>query len=840
MRNPQLKRAFTTEEWTPQMVSELRRCREDPIYFMRNYVVIQHPTKGAIKFDMFDYQERFVRTMHENRSVITLQPRQCGKTLTAAMYLLWYALFHDNVTMLIASKNQTHAIEIAARVKFAYEELPSWLKCGLIFYNLHKVEFDNGSKVVCEATTEKTGRGGSFTKIYLDELAFISPRIQMKLWASLKPALSTGGSAIVSSTPNGDTDLFANLWRGANSSTNTFVPFEVHWREHPERGDAYWNEMVADLGELVTRQEVGCVLGNTTVTTRNKLTGVVQSVTIEDVAKELLTSVQDSLPNNLNSSERQDSKGFGWTLVRDSSYQQKPRGRSSREPRVYPRTDALRSALGTWQSVRSNDGCEASLEDAGRAECDSTWRETIGRNLQEDLGNQTSTVRSRIGTIVQGTEAQGGDVRELECNSAWQAALVKVLNGSDSRDSSDPLSSSRGSTGEAKHHIRVGVSETSSSYEVPRVLDERNLQDAHRKELVLLIQNKILEILTPSGFQNFKGIRVSRKSEVLKVRTTSAEVTCSVDHLFGDVSATKLIHGDRVPALKEQRVLDVHSIKTDALVYDPVEVQGGHKYITNGLVSHNCEFLSSDAMLINSMKLAQIAPSKVLYTDMGFKFWVPEEELGGHGKTYLVGVDPATGGGNDFTVIQVFDFPGLRQVAEWRSNEVNIPLMYAKLKWLLNKLSAPVNRGRAEVLWTFERNGVGEAMCALYLVDEKPPEYAELYCDVPGKYGVYTSGKTKVLACLQMKTLVEKIKGGFTINSEHLLFELKNFVAKAGTYEGKSGVTDDAVMATVNVVRLLKRLSDYNEEAFKKVNEYVDPDTDADDWRGEPVPFLVI
>lgn len=492
------------------MVLELKRCREDPIYFMRNYVVIQHPTKGAIKFDMFDYQERFVRTMHENRSVITLQPRQCGKTLTAAMYLLWYALFHDNVTMLIASKNQTHAIEIAARVKFAYEELPSWLKCGLIFYNLHKVEFDNGSKVVCEATTEKTGRGGSFTKIYLDELAFISPRIQTKLWASLKPSLSTGGSAIVSSTPNGDTDLFANLWRGANSSTNTFVPFEVHWREHPERGDAYWNEMVADLGELVTRQEVGC------------------------------------------------------------------------------------------------------------------------------------------------------------------------------------------------------------------------------------------------------------------------------------------------------------------------------------------EFLSSDAMLINSMKLAQIAPSKVLYTDMGFKFWVPEEELGGHGKTYLVGVDPATGGGNDFTVIQVFDFPRLRQVAEWRSNEVNIPLMYAKLKWLLNKLSAPVNRGRAEVLWTFERNGVGEAMCALYLVDEKPPEYAELYCDVPGKYGVYTSGKTKILACLQLKTLIEKINGGFTINSEHLLFELKNFVAKAGTYEGKSGVTDDAVMATVNVVRLLKRLSDYNEEAFKKVNEYVDPDADTDDWQGEPVPFLVI
>lgn len=493
------------------MVVELAKCQKDPIYFMRNFVKIQHPTKGAIKFDMFEYQERFVRTMHENRSVITVQPRQCGKTLTAAMYLLWYALFHDDVTMLIASKNQTHAMEIAARVKFAYEELPNWIKCGLVFYNQHKVEFDNGSRVICEATTEKTGRGGSFTKIYLDELAFISPRIQTKLWASLKPALSTGGSAIISSTPNGDTDLFANLWRGANSGANSFVPFEVHWREHPERGDAYWDEMVADLGLLVTRQEIGC------------------------------------------------------------------------------------------------------------------------------------------------------------------------------------------------------------------------------------------------------------------------------------------------------------------------------------------EFLSSDALLINSMKLAQIAGSQVLYHDMGFKFWVPQEELGGAGKTYLVGVDPATGSGSDFTVVQVFDFPGLNQIAEWRSNTVDIPLMYAKVKWILNKLTAPIGRGRAEVLWTFERNGVGEAMCALYVSDEKPPEHAELYNDADGKYGVFTSGRTKLLACLQLKALVEKAKSGLNIRSEHLLFELKNYIAKGGSYQGKTGVTDDAVAATLNVVRLLKRLADYNDEAFKRVNEYVEPtDPESDGFSDEPIPFAIM
>lgn len=297
-KNPQLKKAYATDEYTPEMVVELMRCKKDPIYFMKKYIKIQHPKRGTIKFNMFEYQERFVQCMHTNRYVITLQPRQCGKTLTAAMYLLWFAMFYEpektaadvnddegadvssDATILIASKNQAHALEIAERVRFAYEELPNWIKPGLKYWNRHSVWFDNGSRIVSEATTEKTGRGLSITKMYLDELAFINPRIQEALWASLAPTLSTGGSAIISSTPNGDTELFAQLWRGAMSRANNdasggnstgptigFVPFSVHWREHPERDDSYWEEMVALLGELKTRQEVGCLYAKTPINT---------------------------------------------------------------------------------------------------------------------------------------------------------------------------------------------------------------------------------------------------------------------------------------------------------------------------------------------------------------------------------------------------------------------------------------------------------------------------------------------------------------------------------------------------------------------------------------------
>jgi hypothetical protein len=286
-------------------------------------------------------------------------------------------------------------------------------------------------------------------------------------------------------------------------------------------------------------------------------------------------------------------------------------------------------------------------------------------------------------------------------------------------------------------------------------------------------------------------------------------------------------------------VQDVFINPYDGWVYDLVEIEG-HEFQTSGIISHNCEFLSSDALLINSIRLGQLKWKEPLWESMGIKFWVPETELGGRGNTYLVGVDPATGNGNDFSVITVFDFPNLNQVAEFRSNMLNIPLLYSKITWLIRRLCELKNNGRAEVLWTFERNGVGEALSALYWNDEKQPEDAELFNDSPGKFGVYTTNSQKVLTALQLKNLIERVStGGLNINSEHLIYELKNFISKGKGYEAKSGANDDCVMATLLIIRLLKRLSEYDEKAFHKINEYVDPDASIDD-SGDYVPIMMI
>jgi hypothetical protein len=203
-----------------------------------------------------------------------------------AIYILWFAMFHDDKKCLVASNKNSNAIEIMSRIEYAYEELPLWLKPGCKYFNKHSVEFDNGSKIESQATSEKTGRGGSYSLVMLDELAFVPRRIQDAMWVSLAPTISTGGSIIVSSTPNGDQDLFATLWRTAEMGSTgpdeeNFTPVRVNWDEHPDRDESFQRTMISKVGALMWRQEYECFCKDTKLTINNN--GKIQNITVGEL-----------------------------------------------------------------------------------------------------------------------------------------------------------------------------------------------------------------------------------------------------------------------------------------------------------------------------------------------------------------------------------------------------------------------------------------------------------------------------------------------------------------------------------------------------------------------------
>jgi hypothetical protein len=78
-------------------ISELAKCVGDPKYFIKEYCYLQHPTKGKMKFQLFEYQERLIDVYHGYRNNISMLPRQSGKSQCAAAYLLWYAMFNPDL-----------------------------------------------------------------------------------------------------------------------------------------------------------------------------------------------------------------------------------------------------------------------------------------------------------------------------------------------------------------------------------------------------------------------------------------------------------------------------------------------------------------------------------------------------------------------------------------------------------------------------------------------------------------------------------------------------------------------------------------------------------------------
>lgn len=267
-KNPFLKRANEQHEYTVDHIQELRKCSEDPIYFIKNYCMVQHPVKGAVPFKLYPYQEDMIRAYHSNRQIVVLSARQTGKTATSMAYLLWYAMFHFEKTILIASNKNDNAMECIYRIRFMYERLPHWLKPGLTDdgWNKHSCGFDNGSRIISTATSENSGRGLSISLLFCDEFAFVRDTVQQEFWTSMAPTLATGGGCIITSTPNGDANIFAQLWRGANIpqtadskiGSNGFLPIEVKWDEPPGRDAKFREEEIAKIGELRWKQEYEC------------------------------------------------------------------------------------------------------------------------------------------------------------------------------------------------------------------------------------------------------------------------------------------------------------------------------------------------------------------------------------------------------------------------------------------------------------------------------------------------------------------------------------------------------------------------------------------------------
>jgi len=257
--NSNLPNRHYIHQYTQEEEEEFKKCAIDPVYFTKNYVKIITLDDGLHPFDLWKFQEDLIKTYNEERFTICKLPRQVGKTQSTVSYLLWYILFHEDVSVAILANKLPTAREIMSRLQLSFEHLPMFLKQGVREWNKSTIILENGSKAQADSTSGASIRGKSFNIIFLDEFAHVPNNIAQEFFMSTYPTITSGKNTkvIIVSTPKG-LNLFYRMWTDSVEGRSSYKPFEVHWSMVPGRDLAWKEETIRNTSPDQFEQEFEC------------------------------------------------------------------------------------------------------------------------------------------------------------------------------------------------------------------------------------------------------------------------------------------------------------------------------------------------------------------------------------------------------------------------------------------------------------------------------------------------------------------------------------------------------------------------------------------------------
>ena len=282
---------------------------------------------------------------------------------------------------------------------------------------------------------------------------------------------------------------------------------------------------------------------------------------------------------------------------------------------------------------------------------------------------------------------------------------------------------------------------------------------------------KGIQILTDTGFSDFDGvINKGIQETIIVYLENDLHIQCTKDHEvytenLNKTEAQKLIKGDVVHTdsglVKVLNTADAGP----AVVYDIRNVEKNNRFIANGLLVSNCQFIAFEETLISSSTLSQLEGSSPIRTDQHVRWYKNVDP----NCTYVIGLDPSMGTGGDNAAIQVWELPSLRQVAEWQHNKTRIEDQVALLRSIGKYIES---QGEPEVYWSVENNTLGEA--ALVVIRDTGEDHfaGSMLHDPTSKgarkrKGYTTTPRAKQEACAMLKRLTEN--GQLDIKSKALL-----------------------------------------------------------------------
>lgn len=158
--NRMIKKPFTKINLASIHIDEIKRCFESLDYFKNNYVQIKTPKTGVNFPDLRPYQDKFLEVLNSDKeSIVSLQGRQSGKSISTSIYLTWLFLFRVNLTIGICANKGKLAAEFLNNVKNIFLSIPIWMQQGITIWNKGSIENENGTRILTDVPSSDSFRG---------------------------------------------------------------------------------------------------------------------------------------------------------------------------------------------------------------------------------------------------------------------------------------------------------------------------------------------------------------------------------------------------------------------------------------------------------------------------------------------------------------------------------------------------------------------------------------------------------------------------------------------------------------------------------------------------------
>lgn len=264
-----VKRAGLLFDYTPEEIEELTKSANDVIYFANHFGYCLHGSQGYKPITLRDYQEEMLTSYTNNRFTCCMSSRQVGKTVVAALFLLHNAIFNVDRNIGIAANKLATAVEIMDKIKEIMDYLPFFMKPGIKVYNQTMIVFENGCRLIAQATTKKSFIGFTIHTLYCDEFAHVEPHVLDEFYENIMPTVSSmeDSKIIITSTPNGYNKFF-DIYQGGVDGTNSYHSIRVDWWQVPGRDEKWKEKTIADCGG---EDEFMRQFGNSFLSTGNTL-----------------------------------------------------------------------------------------------------------------------------------------------------------------------------------------------------------------------------------------------------------------------------------------------------------------------------------------------------------------------------------------------------------------------------------------------------------------------------------------------------------------------------------------------------------------------------------------